>query len=117
LVNRVVPQIIKNGRAARPGIGIAAADERIGARLGVRGVVVLGVIPGSPAERAGVRPLNTATKELGDIIVAVEGKPVTTVADLAAALDENGVGKEVVLTLRRGDAQREVKTKVIDLPD
>jgi S1-C subfamily serine protease len=66
LVNRVVPQIIKNGRAPRPGIGIVAADERIAARLGVRGVIVLGVSPGSPAEGAGVRPFNRATGELGD---------------------------------------------------
>jgi 2-alkenal reductase len=117
LVNRVVPQIIKNGRAAHPGIGIVAADERVAARLGVRGVIVMGVAPGSPAERAGIRPFNPATKEAGDIIVALDGKPVTTVADLTAALDEAGVGKEVVVTLKQGDAQREVKTKVIDLPN
>ena len=117
LVNRVVPQIIKTGRAARPGIGIAAADERISSQLGVRGVVVLGVLPGSPAERAGVRPFNMATKELGDVIVAVDDKPVTTTADLTAALDEAGVGKEVRLTLRRGDTEQMVKAQVIDLPD
>jgi len=116
LVNRVVPQIIKNGRAAHPGIGIAAADERVATRLGVRGVVVLGVVPGSPAERAGIRPFDPATNQPGDIIVAVDGKPVATVADLAAALDEAGVGKDVVVTITRGDARHDLKTDVIDLP-
>src|SRR4051812_14742322 len=51
LIKRVVPQIIKTGRAPRPGIGIAAADERVAAQAGVKGVIVLGVARGSPADR------------------------------------------------------------------
>jgi len=117
LVNRVVPQIIKHGRAPRPGIGVAAADERIAARLGIHGVIVLGVSFGSPAERAGIRPFNLATGEVGDIIVALDGKPVETLADLAAGLDEAGVGKKVVLSVIRGNAQRDIATRVVDLPD
>lgn len=117
LVNRVVPKIIKNGRAPRPGIGIVAADERIAARLGVRGVIVMGVSPGSPAERAGIRPFNRTTGEPGDIIVALNGQPVETLADLTAALDEAGVGSEVSLTLRRGNTQHDIKARIIDLPE
>src|SRR5918993_237115 len=56
LVSRVVPQIIEHGRAPRPGIGIAAADERLAAQLGVRGVIVMGIQRGSPAERGGLQP-------------------------------------------------------------
>lgn len=115
LVNRVVPEIIKHGRAPRPGIGVVAADERIAARLGVRGVVVLGITPGSPAEAAGIRPFNPATGEIGDIIVALNGKPVESLSDLVAALDEAGVGSEVTVRLKRGEALREIKTRVIDL--
>jgi S1-C subfamily serine protease len=117
LVNRVVPQIIKSGRATRPGIGIAAADERVAAQLGIHGVVVPGVASGSPAERAGIRPFNPASREPGDIIIGLDGKVVETLADLTAALDEAGVGKDVVLTAQRGTARRDVKTRVIDLPD
>jgi S1-C subfamily serine protease len=117
LVNRVVPQIIKTGRAARPGIGIIAADERIAARLGIKGVVVLGVSPGSPAERAGIRPFNPATGEPGDIIVRLDGKPVQTLADLVAALDDAGIGSDVVLRVRRGNAEHDITTRVLDLQD
>jgi 2-alkenal reductase len=117
LVSRVVPQIIKSGRAARPGLGIIAADERVASQLGVQGVVVLGVARGSPAERAGLRAFRPDSSEPGDIIVAVNGKPTPTVADLAAALEEAGVGNEVTVKVRRGNQEREVKMRVVDLPD
>ncbi|OGA20853.1 MAG: 2-alkenal reductase [Betaproteobacteria bacterium RIFCSPLOWO2_02_FULL_65_24] len=117
LIQRVVPQVIKNGRAARPGIGIAAADEVIAAKLGVRGVVVLGVARGSPADRAGIRPFDPRSREPGDVIVALNGKAVESLSDLATGLDEVGVGKEVTLTLKRGEEQREVKVAVIDLKE
>jgi 2-alkenal reductase len=115
LVKRVVPQIIKTGRAPRPGIGIAAADERIAAQLGIRGVVVLGVGRGSPAERAGLRPFMPDSNQPGDIIVALNGKPVETLSDFAAGLEEVGIGNEAALTVRRGNDQREVKVRVLDL--
>ena len=115
LVNRVVPEIIKHGRAPRPGIGIVAADERVAAQLGIRGVVVLGVRRGSPADEAGMRPFDARSREPGDVIVSAEGKPTMTLADLAAVLEEAGVGNSVTLKLRRGDAEREVKLRVIDL--
>ncbi len=41
---------------------------------------------------------------------------MATVADLAAALDEAGVGKDVVVTITRGDARHDLNTDVIDLP-
>ena len=115
LVNRVVPQIIKEGRAPLPGIGIAAADERVAAQLGAPGIVVLGVRPGSPADKAGIRPFDPRSGAIGDIIIAANGKATKTVADLAEVLEGAGIGKEVTLRVLRGDAQREVKVGVVDL--
>jgi 2-alkenal reductase len=115
LVNRVVPQIIKQGRAPVPGIGIVAADEAAGARFGVRGVVVVGVRRGSPAEEAGIRPFDPRSATIGDIIVAANGQPTATVVDLAAVLDEAGVGAKVKLKVVRGDAEREVEVGVVDI--
>jgi 2-alkenal reductase len=115
LVTRVVPQIIKNGRAAQPGIGILTGDERVAAQLGVRGVVVLGVRRGSPAEQAGLKPFEPATRQVGDVIVAVGDKPTPTLADLAAALEDVGVGNEATLKVVRGEAVREVKVRVVDV--
>jgi 2-alkenal reductase len=115
LVNRVVPEIIKHGRAPRPGIGIVAADERVAAQLGVRGVVVLGVRRGTPADQAGLRAFDPRSSEPGDVIVAADGKPTVTLADLAAALEDAGVGKDVTLKVLRGANEREIKLRVIDL--
>jgi S1-C subfamily serine protease len=117
LVKRVVPQIIQTGRAPRPGVGIAAADERIASQLGIQGVMVLGVARGSPAQRAGIRPWDLRRRREGDVIVALDGQPVATLSDFAALLDDVGVGKEVTLTVRRGEEEREVKTRTIDLED
>jgi len=87
----------------------------VAAQLGIRGVVVLGVRRGSPADEAGMRPFDARSREHGDVIVSAEGKPTMTLADLAAVLEEAGVGNSVTLKLRRGDAEREVKLRVIDL--
>ncbi|HYC47403.1 MAG TPA: trypsin-like peptidase domain-containing protein, partial [Burkholderiales bacterium] len=116
LVNRVVPQIITSGRAPRPGIGIVAADERVAGQLGVRGVPVLAVAPDAPAAAAGLKGFDRATGQPGDIIVAANGKAVESVADLATALDEVGVGNTVTLTLQRVDkSKREIQARVIDV--
>jgi S1-C subfamily serine protease len=117
LVKRVVPQIIRTGRAPRPGIGIAAADERIASQLGIQGVMVLGVARGSPAQKAGIQPWDLQRRRVGDVIVALDGKPVATLSDFAAMLDDVGIGKDVTLTVRRGDEEREVKAQTIDLQD
>ena len=101
LVNRVVPQIIKSGRAPRPGIGIVAADERVAGQMGVRGVPVLAVAPGSPAAQAGLEGFDRRTGQAGDVIVAVNAKPIESIADLASVLDDVGVGNTVTLTVQR----------------
>ncbi len=115
LINRVVPQIITQGRAPLPGIGITPADESVAAQLGVRGVVVLGVRQGSPADQAGIRAFDPRFGAVGDIIVAAGGQRTQTAADLAAVFEDAGVGKEVTLKIVRGDTEREVKVRVIDL--
>jgi 2-alkenal reductase len=114
LINRIVPQIIQYGHALLPGIGIAPAEEQVAAQLGVRGVVVLGVRPGSPAEQAGIRPSDPGSGAVGDIIVAANGQRTQTAAELAAVLEDVGVGRDVTLKIVRGDAAREVTVHVTD---
>src|SRR5215510_16055172 len=53
-VNRVVPELIRAGRAPTPGIGIITASEALAAQAGAEGIVVVRTIPKSPAERAGL---------------------------------------------------------------
>jgi 2-alkenal reductase len=114
-VNRIVPQIIAEGRVPTPGIGISAADETVSAQLGVQGVVIVSVVPGSPAEAAGLRGLNAVTGELGDVIVAVDGETVRRVPELTEALEEAGVGNEVELTILRDGSTLSVNLEVEDI--
>ena len=112
-VMRVVPQLIKTGRYVRPALGIEADEalnERLSALTGIEGVFVLRVTPGSAADKAGLRGVTRSAEGLvpGDVIVAVEGKPVTSVAQLLARLDDYRVGDTVRVTLRRGEDIREV---------
>jgi len=110
-VNRVVPQIIAKGKLIRPGLGIALANRRLTEELGLEGVMVLQVQPGSTAEKAGLRG-TTQVREglvLGDIILAVDGKPVKDYDTLRDELERHEVGQSVTLTLLRDAATVEVQ--------
>jgi S1-C subfamily serine protease len=108
VVNRVVPRLIADGGYVRPDLGIrtdAQLNEALSARLGVQGVFVLDVVPGSTAAIAGLRPAQlTADGGFipGDIIIAVAGRPVSRVPELLAALDRYDPGATVGLTILRG---------------
>lgn len=114
-VNRIVPQIISTGRPARPGIGIRAASEEFAARLGIEGVLVVDVVPRSPAAEAGLRGTIIDRRQLGDIIVAVEGEPVETLSQLTEELERIGIGNEVSLTVLRDNVRREVTLQIVDI--
>ena len=113
-VNRVVPQLIAQGRYIRPTIGISVDEEinkKLSRQLGYTGVLVLKAIPGSAAERAGIRSSaisRRGTLVPGDILVAIDGESVEDVADLLGTLDKRDVGDLVKLRLLRGDTEVEV---------
>jgi 2-alkenal reductase len=113
-VTRIVPALIRNGRAPLPGIGIRALGEEVASRLGVSGVVVHSVVPGSSAERAGLRGLD-ARGRVGDVIVAANGRPVTELADLAAELERVGIGNRARLTVLRQGSNVTVDVVVQDI--
>jgi len=115
VVNRVVPELIRNGRVPTPGIGILAANETVAAQLGVTGVIVAGVAPGSPAEQAGLQGIDPAAGVIGDIIVGIEGEPVRRLSDLTDRLEREGVGKTVALQVMRDNRTRTVEVRVVDV--
>lgn len=112
-VNRIVPSLIKNGRAPLPGIGVSALPEEVSARVGVRGVVIQGVRPGSSAASAGLTGVEG--RQLGDVIVAVQGKPVSSTADMSIVLEAVGIGNSARLTVLRGGQTRQVDVLVQDI--
>lgn len=105
-INRVVPQLIKNGRLIRPGIGVSLADERATKLLGIDGALILEVESGSPAERAGLHQTRQyqGSVILGDIITAVDGKKIHSADDLENELEKYKVGDTVTLTIDRNDS-------------
>jgi S1-C subfamily serine protease len=115
VVNRVVPELISNGRVPTPGIGIVAAHEAISARMGVEGVVVVRTAPGSPAERAGLRGLDRIGGTLGDVIVEANGERVRRLADLTDQLERIGVGKSVQLTVLRNNRTMTIPVEIVDI--
>jgi S1-C subfamily serine protease len=114
-VNRVVPQLISHGKYTRPVIGIGIdqdINQRMTAILQIKGVVILHVPPGSPAAAAGLEGVVTTQDGSiipGDIITAIEGKPVNSVSELAARLDDFRVGDRISLTVMREGKRRKVQ--------
>jgi S1-C subfamily serine protease len=103
-VNRIVPELIRSGRVTRPGFGIQIADEQIAQRLGVTGVLVVDVVRGSAASKAGIQPTRRDADgrlRLGDIITTVDGKKVATPNDLYLLLEKYKIGEVVTISMLR----------------
>ncbi|HFB2048957.1 MAG: trypsin-like peptidase domain-containing protein [Hyphomicrobiaceae bacterium] len=114
-VNKIAPQIITRGKPEKPGIGIRAGSQEIAARLNIKGIVILDVAPGGPAERAGLIGVSRTAQRLGDIIIAVDNEPVSTIAQLTNVFEKIGVGKKVRLTVMRDDSTRYLYLKLVDI--
>ncbi len=119
-VVRVVGQLIRFGRVVRPVLGLRLDTGQLAARLGIRGVVVLGVVPGGPADRAGVRPASvdplSGRLRLGDVIVGLAGRDVEDYEALERRLDELEPGQRVQLVLERDGARRTVQVRLAAVP-
>ncbi|MCO5172392.1 MAG: trypsin-like peptidase domain-containing protein [Planctomycetes bacterium] len=106
-VGHVVQQLIEHGRVLRPTLGVQLAAEQLARRAGLEGALVLDVVPGSPAARAGLRGTARAGRQvrLGDLITAIDGRSVRRPDDLLNALERRNPGDTVRLTVHR-DGQR-----------
>ncbi|MBI3448795.1 MAG: trypsin-like peptidase domain-containing protein [Acidobacteria bacterium] len=114
-VRKLVPQLIAHGKAVRPGIGITLVSDSVAGRLGLKGIAIYRVRTGSPADAAGlqgVRSSRMGDVVLGDVIVAVEGRPVESSDDLLDAFETAGEGATVRLTVERSGHRRDVMVKL-----
>ena len=117
-VNRVVPELLRNGRYIRPALGIQldeGLNQRLSAVLNVEGVVILRVAPNSAAAAAGLKGATISrdgTVVPGDIIVAVEGKRIDSVGKLLGRLDDFKIGDTVRLTVLRAGTKVEVPVRL-----
>ncbi len=113
-INRIIPQLLAGGTVSRPYLGAQVSDamsEQVAGRRRVPGVLVLGVDPGSPAEKVGLRgTTQTAAGErvLGDVIQQADGKNVRKVDELFAVLERHKAGETVILQVLREGATKEM---------
>lgn len=116
-VMRVVPQLIAEGRYTRAVLGVDG-DEELNERLKrasrIDGVFILTVDPQSAASRAGLTAASRTPRGVipGDVIVALNGQPVSRVGDFLARLDDFEAGQEVELTVVRGGVERKVSVEL-----
>lgn len=120
IVNRVVPTLINFGRYTRPTLGISANDQvsrRLLGPLGVEGVLLLRLEPGSLAERNGLRGTQVGADGsvlLGDVIVALNGMPVSDLSTLTSLLDQHAFGETIRLEIRRNDEALELSIRLVE---
>ena len=109
IVKRIVPQLIQFGKVIRPGLGISLIPDSIASRWGVSGIVIARVLPGSAADKAGLKSLEELRSgkiRLGDVIISIAGDPVRNFDDLATILDRHNVGDQIKLGVRRNKKDR-----------
>jgi len=76
-INRVVPQLVNNGKVVRPRLGVQIAEDEQAHQLGVKeGALVVRVFPGSPAEAAGLQGVRRTTQ--ATLPWAMSSSPSTT---------------------------------------
>jgi S1-C subfamily serine protease len=113
-VEAVVAQFRQEGKAQHPWVGIAGATEVIDpvmARaldLPERGVVVAGVEPGGPADRAGLTEF--------DMIIAIEGRPTPSVQALRRQIRRAAVGSTVRADVLRSGRRLQREIRVQEMP-
>ncbi len=111
-VNRVVTELIRQGKVVPPSLGVSLAPDQLTQRLNLDGVLVMGVDPNGPAAQAGLRPTTRdlgGNVALGDVITAVDGKPVRSTEDYFAALENHKPGDQVTLTVERDGGHQSIQ--------
>lgn len=107
-VKQIVPQLIKYGKVIRPDLGIETAPDHWARRIGVEGVLVLRTKRGSSAEKAGVIGMSRDRRGnlvIGDLIISVNGQPVTNSDDLLNLLEQHKIGDTVSVVIEREGRQ------------
>ncbi|WP_280546686.1 Do family serine endopeptidase [Halomonas sp. 11-S5] len=113
LARNILEELVTRGRVIRGWMGIEAQElnQELAASFGLQtpaGVIIAGVVPDGPADRAGLQP--------GDVLLEVDGQPVLdprrTMSDLAAMAP----GTRLPLTVVRGGERREVTIELGERP-
>ncbi len=110
----IAQQLIAQGKVVRPYVGISmqtltpSVREAIGAQAPEKGALVAEIQKGSPADQAGVQP--------GDVIVALDDKPIADSRDVQQAVLQHKVGDNVAVKVWRDGKTLQMAVRTAELP-
>ncbi|MCI6159438.1 MAG: trypsin-like peptidase domain-containing protein [Selenomonadaceae bacterium] len=111
-VKRIADQLIEKGHVTRPYLGASVIDANVAAQYGYqvsgKGVFLVKLVPGGPADKAGL--------SRGDILTQVDDQKVETIADLHEALEQHAVGDKVTVTFDRNGSQQTASVTLAEMP-
>jgi len=114
-IKRVVDDLLENGRVRRPWLGIRmlTLDENVKARFELKtaatsGALLVFILPGTPADKAGMEP--------GDVVTAADGKPIASSDDLVRTVQKAQIGQTMILSGDRNGKPMKWAVKIEEMP-
>jgi serine protease Do len=113
VARRALESVLKNGRIIRGYLGVTMIDltPEIVGKLGLRdaeGAVVTDVLPGSPAEKAGLKPY--------DVIRRFNGRPVKDILSLRSRVAETDLNTKVQILIVRNGQEQSLTAEIVETP-
>jgi serine protease Do len=110
----IIQSLIEKGRVIRPYLGVVAFDKNTALRNGYqlnidKGLYVVRIVPGSPADRSGIR--------VGDVILKLAGKDTDSLAELRSVIEAQGVGATIPVVIVRNGEQFSVQAQLSEIPN
>jgi serine protease Do len=115
LAKQVIPQLQAKGKVARGYLGVTVSEmtpeyaQGFGLPEKTQGALVQQVVPRAPAAKAGVKD--------GDVVVALNGKPIRSSSELTRSVAVIPPGGKAQLTILRGGERKEITVAVVQRPD
>jgi serine protease Do len=115
MAKSILPQLREKGKVVRGFMGVSIGDltpdlaQAFGLKQGTKGALVQNVVPRGPAAKAGVQP--------GDLVVALNGKPVESSGGLTRSVALIPPGEKVSLGILRRGEKKEFSFKVAQRPE
>ena len=129
-ISKIVPTLIEEGKYAHPWIGILGKDidpdlAKVRGLNDAKGFLILDVVEGSPAEKAGLKGMSEISEidgdeypVDGDIVISVDDKEVRNISDILIHLQrEKTVGDEMVLGVLRDGEFMHITLELVERPD